>query len=61
MRTFSVLDGRFDRKNDNIATPKELYERFDAEFHFDHDPCPLNPEGCCGRQTVLETGVEATL
>ena len=45
LRTFSALDGRFDKKNDNIATPKELYERLDAEFHFDHDPCPLNPEG----------------
>ena len=45
MRRFSALDGRFDKKNDNIVTPKELYERLDAEFRFDHDPCPMNPEG----------------
>lgn len=29
--------------NDNWATPKWLYDKLDAEFHFDFDPCPLNP------------------
>ncbi len=28
--------------SDNWATPKEFYEKLDAEFHFDFDPCPLN-------------------
>lgn len=28
--------------HDNWATPKELYDLLDAEFHFDFDPCPLN-------------------
>ena len=28
--------------SDNWATPKEFYDALDAEFHFDHDPCPLN-------------------
>jgi DNA N-6-adenine-methyltransferase (Dam) len=23
------------------ATPKSLYDKLDAEFHFDFDPCPL--------------------
>ncbi len=23
------------------ATPKYFYDKLDAEFHFDHDPCPL--------------------
>ncbi|KKM93438.1 hypothetical protein LCGC14_1208300 [marine sediment metagenome] len=27
-------------------TPPDLYQRLDAEFHFDHDPCPCpRPEG----------------
>ncbi len=31
--------------SDNWATPKWLYDQLDAEFHFDHDPCPLNGTG----------------
>lgn len=27
---------------DNWATPKEFYDKLDAEFNFDFDPCPLN-------------------
>lgn len=30
------------KHSDNWATPKALYDTLDAEFHFDHDPCPLN-------------------
>ena len=30
--------------SDNWATPKDFYDKLDAEFHFDFDPCPLNPE-----------------
>jgi len=26
------------------ATPKWLYEELDKEFHFDYDPCPINPK-----------------
>lgn len=25
-------------------TPKAVYQMLDAEFHFDHDPCPANYE-----------------
>lgn len=32
-------------KKDNYPTPKSLYEELNKEFHFDYDPCPLNPEG----------------
>ena len=28
-------------ENDNWGTPKALYDKLDAEFHFDFDPCPL--------------------
>jgi hypothetical protein len=27
--------------NDNWATPKELYDKLNAEFNFEYDPCPL--------------------
>ena len=27
--------------SDNWATPKELYDKLDAEFNFNYDPCPL--------------------
>jgi site-specific DNA-methyltransferase (adenine-specific) len=26
---------------DNWSTPKDVYDKLDAEFHFDFDPCPL--------------------
>jgi hypothetical protein len=29
-------------KSDDWATPKDLYDKLNAEFHFDFDPCPLN-------------------
>ena len=28
--------------SDNWETPKEFYDKLDAEFHFDFDPCPIN-------------------
>jgi site-specific DNA-methyltransferase (adenine-specific) len=28
--------------NDHYATPRDLYAKLDAEFHFDFDPCPLH-------------------
>lgn len=31
--------------NDNVPTPKALYDELDREFHFDFDPNPANPEG----------------
>lgn len=30
------------KHSDNWATPKDLYDKLDYEFHFDFDPCPLN-------------------
>ena len=30
--------------NVNEKTPKEFYRQLDTEFHFDFDPCPLDPE-----------------
>lgn len=33
------------KAHDNIPTPRELYDMLDRQFHFDHDPCPINPDG----------------
>lgn len=30
--------------SDNWATPKEFYDKLNAEFNFDFDPCPLHSE-----------------
>lgn len=30
--------------SDNWGTPKEFYDKLNAEFNFDFDPCPLNKE-----------------
>ena len=29
------------KHSDNWATPKELYDKLNAEFNFEYDPCPL--------------------
>lgn len=34
----------FFKKNDILSTPKEFYEKLDEEYHFDFDPCPINPQ-----------------
>ena len=28
--------------SDNLATPKEFYDKLNQEFNFDFDPCPLH-------------------
>jgi len=28
--------------SDNWKTPKDFYDKLNAEFNFDYDPCPLN-------------------
>lgn len=30
---------------DDWATPRDFYEKLDAEFHFNYDPCPLYGTG----------------
>ncbi len=41
--TFERFKGLFSSTTPHWATPTELYAELDAEFHFDDDPCPLNP------------------
>ncbi len=33
----------FSKQNDNWRTPPDLYNKLDAEFNFDFDPCPERP------------------
>lgn len=40
---FMLRDGKKGKK-DNSPTPKWFYQELDKEFHFDFDPCPINPE-----------------
>lgn len=35
----------FSAATDRWATPKNVYEVLDAEFHFNFDPCPLDGDG----------------
>jgi hypothetical protein len=34
--------GLFSSASEHWATPKDLYQDLDREFHFNDDPCPLN-------------------
>jgi len=34
--------------DDNWATPKSVYDSLNDEFHFNDDPCPLDPNGTGG-------------
>jgi len=34
----------FSSASDRWATPRDVYEALNAEFHFDFDPCPLDGE-----------------
>jgi hypothetical protein len=36
--------GLFTSLRGDWKTPKALYQALEAEFHFDHDPCPVNPK-----------------
>ena len=36
--------GLFTSQRGDWKTPKALYQALDAEFHFDHDPCPVKPK-----------------
>jgi len=40
--------GLFTSASCQWATPKELYEALDLEFHFDFDPCPLSDNDISG-------------
>ena len=41
--TVKMTDGMFSSIHPDWRTPRGIYEKLDAEFHFDFDPCPPNP------------------
>lgn len=38
------MNVHFMSQTDKWSTPVDFYERLNREFHFDFDPCPLNPQ-----------------
>lgn len=40
----SINKGMFTSNTDVWSTPPDFYQKLDEEFHFDFDPCPLNPQ-----------------
>jgi site-specific DNA-methyltransferase (adenine-specific) len=38
-----INKGMFTSNTDVWSTPPDFYKKLDEEFHFDFDPCPLNP------------------
>ena len=43
MRRALALAGYFKGLKDSTTTPKWFYDELNSEFHFDFDPCPVNP------------------
>jgi phage N-6-adenine-methyltransferase len=41
--------------HDDWATPEDIYSALNAEFNFNHDPCPLNPDGKGGLESEWGT------
>lgn len=40
--TMMVNKGLFSAASAHWATPREVYDKLDEEFHFNDDPCPLH-------------------
>ena len=49
----------FSRQSDEWATPQEIFDTLDAEFHFDLDPCATDENHKCERYFTIEnSGLE---
>ncbi len=46
-----ITKGLFTSASQHWATPKDLYEALDEEFHFNHDPCPISENDISGLLT----------
>ena len=44
----------FQSNNDELSTPQELFNRLDAEFHFDLDPCATAENAKCQKYYAAE-------
>ncbi len=40
MKEVEIMNVHFKSEKMDWKTPVAVYEKLDAEFHFDHDPCP---------------------
>lgn len=47
----------FSSASDHWATPKDVYDALDAEFHFNDDPCPIGGGGGLEREWGQRTFV----
>ena len=47
----------FSHKSDEWATPQDLYEQLDTEFHFDLDPCSTDNKKCENHYTKQDDGL----
>lgn len=47
-------DALFSSKSDEWETPQDIYERLDAEFHFNLDPCATKGNHKCEKYFTIE-------
>lgn len=48
------LDVHFSSKSNEWATPQDFFDRLDAEFHFDLDPCSDGFNAKCEKYFTIE-------
>ena len=49
----------FSRQSDEWATPQDVFDMLDAEFHFDLDPCATDENHKCERYFTKENDGKA--
>ena len=49
-----INKGLFSSDTAEWATPRDFFEKLDAEFHFDLDPCSTHENAKCERHFTLE-------
>lgn len=51
--------GIYSSKSDEWATPQDVFDKLDAEFHFDLDPCASSENAKCKAfYTLQDNGLE---
>ena len=51
----------FSQKSDEWATPNDLFNRLDKEYHFTLDPCATNENHKCSKYYTIETDRSQTI
>jgi site-specific DNA-methyltransferase (adenine-specific) len=58
-RLVSIPDVHFSSKSNERETPKDLFNKLDAEFNFTLDPCSTNENAKCEKHyTISDNGLE---